>query len=220
MPTRPTLLAVFTSLPKTLHDAHGEYRSSIAKQAVLGPVALETRGFVGDQSTQSYHGSPEAAVCFHALAHYEFWNSTYGMALKPGSVGENITLDGADDSTVCVGDVYQAGTARLQISAPRGPCETQARYVGRGDWVKLTLQELRTGFYARVLTPGTLQAGDALILEHRPNRGLSIRELNRCWYHQFDPYLAELYLGAEGLMEWWKQKLRGKLRTWASKRPN
>lgn len=210
-PPQPSIHALFTGGPKRLHDARGDYHSSIAREEVHGPAQLALRGFVGDRNAQDYHGTLDTAVCFHALSHYAHWNSTLGMALKPGSVGENLTLDGADDQSICVGDVYRLGTARVQVSAPRGPCETQARFVGRPDWVKLTLQALRTGLYARVLTPGTVQAGDAFLLEQRPNPGLSILELNRCWHHQFDPYLARLYIEAEGLMDWWQGRLRQRL---------
>jgi MOSC domain-containing protein YiiM len=129
------------------------------------------------------------------------------MALQPGAVGENLTLDELDDSNVCVGDTYQAGTARLQISTPRSPCENQARHIGRPDWVRLTLQELRTGFYARVLTPGALQAGDRMILEKWVNHGLTVLELNRCYYHSFQIGVARWYMAAEGLMDWWKKRL-------------
>jgi MOSC domain-containing protein YiiM len=203
-------LALFVGEPKTLRDARGEWRSSIARDRVTEPVQLEIRGFVGDQATQSYHGSPELAVCIHAQHHYDFWNATLQMHLQPGAVGENITFDAWDDSNVCVGDVLCIGTACIQISAPRSPCENQARFVGRPDWVKRTIQELRTGMYARVLEAGILQAGDRVILEARPNPGLTIRDLNACFYYRYDAAVAERFIAAEGLMEWWKQRLRDK----------
>ena len=204
------ILSVFIGKTKTLVDSGGEWQSSIARDRVDGPVQLETRGFVGDQATQPYHGSPETAVCIHSQTHYDFWNATLQMDLKPGSVGENITLDTWDDSRVCVGDVLRMGSALIQISSPRSPCENQARFVGRTDWVKRTIQELRTGNYARVLEPGTMQAGDQVILVSQPNPGLTIRDLNDCWYHNFDPELAERLIAAEGLMDWWKDRLRAK----------
>ncbi len=202
------LTAIFIGGPKTLVDARGEWRSSIARDRVVGPAQLETRGFVGDKATQDYHGSPELAVCIHSQSHYDFWNSTLHLNLQPGAVGENLTFDGWDDSTICVGDVLEIGTARIQISAPRSPCENQARHVGRPDWVKCTLQELRTGIYARVLTSGTLQAGDQVLLASRPNPGLTIRDLNACFYHTYDQAIADRFIAAEGLMAWWKQRLR------------
>lgn len=211
-PLQDHILAVFIGGPKTLRDARGEWRSSIARDLVHGLAHLEPRGFVGDQATQPYHGSLETAVCLHSVTHYQFWNSRYDLALQPGAVGENITLDELDDGNVCVGDIYRAGTARLQISAPRTPCKNQARHVGRPDWIKLTLQELRTGFYARVLTPGALQAGDRMILERRANPGLTVLELNRCYYHNFQSDLARRYIAAEGLMDWWKGRLCEKAR--------
>jgi MOSC domain-containing protein YiiM len=205
-----SVLAIFVGGPKTLVDARGEWRSSIARDRVDGPAQLEIRGFAGDQATQSYHGSPEIAVCIHAQNHYDFWNRTLQMSLQPGAVGENITFDTWDDSSICVGDVLRIGTARIQISAPRSPCENQARFVGRPDWVKRTIQTLRTGMYARVLEAGTLQAGDPIILQARHNPGLTIRELNACVYHTYDAALAECFIAAEGLMDWWKQRLRDK----------
>ncbi|MCU0491363.1 MAG: MOSC domain-containing protein [Chloroflexaceae bacterium] len=203
-------LALFVGGPKTLTDSRGEWCSSIARERVDAPVQLEMRGFVGDQATQSYHGSPELAVCLHAQSHYDFWNATLGMRLQPGAVGENITLATWDDSTVCVGDVLRIGTARIQISGPRTPCENQARFIGRADWVKLTIQHLRTGMYARVLEPGMLQAGDPIILEARPHEGLTVFDLNACYYHTYNPELAERFLAAEELHAWWKQRLREK----------
>ena len=205
-----SVLAIFVGGPKTLVDARGEWRSSIARDRVNEPAHLEIGGFVGDQATQSYHGSPELAICIHAQNHYDFWNSSLQMNLHPGAVGENITFDTWDDSNVCVGDVLRIGTACIQISAPRSPCENQARFVGRPDWVKRTIQELRTGMYARVLTPGTLQTGDPITLQERPNPDLTIRELNACFYHTYNTALADRFIAAEGLMEWWKQRLRDK----------
>ena len=64
--------------------------------------------------------------------------------------------------------------------------------------------------YARVLTPGTLQAGDVVTLEERPNPGLTIRDLNACYYHDFSATRAQQFLAAAGLMPWWKDRLRDK----------
>ena len=204
------ILSIFIGGTKTMVDSRGEWQSSIARERVDGPAQLEIRGFVGDQATQPYHGSPETAVCIHSQTHYDFWNASLQMDLKPGSVGENITLDNWDDGNICVGDVLRIGSALIQISAPRSPCENQARFVGRVDWVKLTIQELRTGIYARVLEPGMMQAGDQVVLVSQPNPGLTIRDLNDCLYHNFDPEMAERLIDAEGLMDWWKDRLRAK----------
>ena len=133
------------------------------------------------------------------------------MELEPGGVGENITLDTWDDSNICVGDILRIGTSQIQISAPRMPCENQARFIGRTDWIKRTIKELRTGIYARVLKPGTMQAGDRVNLESRPNHDLTIQALNACWYHNFDVALAERFIAADGLMDGWKKGLQEKI---------
>ena len=46
--------------------------------------------------------------------------------------------------------------------------------------------------------------------EWRPNPGLTVYALNHCYYHDYRPELAERFFAAEGLMEWWKQRLREK----------
>ena len=213
-----SVVGVFAGGPKTLHDTAGEWRSSIARDPLAGPVRVETRGLEGDQATQSYHGGPDSAVCLHSLSHYTFWNEHLGLSLAPGGVGENLTIGGVDDhgvcdeSLVCVGDVFQIGSAQIQISAPRTPCETQARRVGRADWIDLTLRSLRTGMYARVLAPGSLQTGDDLLLAARPNPGLTVQDLVRCYFNEFDPALARRLIAAEGLMPWWAERFERRLR--------
>jgi MOSC domain-containing protein YiiM len=63
---------------------------------------------------------------------------------------------------------------------------------------------------ARVIEPGMMQAGDQVTLVSQPNPGLTVRDLNDCWYQNFDAEFAERLIAAEGLMDWWKDRLCAK----------
>lgn len=210
MTATPHIAAVFVGRPKTMTDAQGSWTSSIYRDPAPSPVRVEAGGLAGDKVTQEYHGGPDAAVCAHLWDHYRYWNERHGMELSAGYVGENVTLDGLTEDRVCAGDVVRAGTALLQVSGPRVPCSTLARRIGRPDWVRLTLQAERTGFYLRVLEPGVIAPGDAWTLLERPNPEGTIPALNRCAFLDFDPDLAERMQAMEGLADWWKELVREK----------
>ncbi len=210
--TNPFVHSIYIGQPQTITDERGTWRSSIYRDLVTGPVELEIRGLVGDQVAASYHGSPDAAVCAHLLDHYRFWNTQYGMSLQAGNVGENFVLENVTEDEICIGDIYQVGTAILQVSCPRIPCDNQARRIGRSDWIKLTLKELRPGLYLRVLEPGMVQAGDEFRLEDRPNPDNNLVVFNHCWYHDFDPALAKKFAALPGLMIWWQERFAKKLK--------
>lgn len=196
---------VFVGRPKTITDDRGTWTSSIARDPVVGPVEIALDGLAGDAVAQPYHGGPDAAVCVHHIYHYRFWGERYGMALRPGAVGENFTLDGITEDDVCAGDILRAGSSLLQVSGPRVPCANLARRIGRDDWVRLTVRENRTGFYMRVLEPGTVEQGDAWRLEERLNPEGSIPAINRCAFLTFDADFAQQMKEMDGLSEWWKE---------------
>jgi MOSC domain-containing protein YiiM len=210
--TKPALVeAVFTGQPKLITDERGTWTSSIFRDRVDGPVQVSLRGLTGDKVAQSYHGGPGAAICVHLNDHYAFWNTRYSMSLQAGAVGENITLAHITEDQICVGDTVRLGTALVQVSGPRIPCANLARRIGRSDWVKLTIQQNRTGFYLRVLAPGAFQAGDLWVLEGRANPEGSILAINRCMYLEFDPGYARRMLEMSGLEAWWKDQARQKI---------
>jgi MOSC domain-containing protein YiiM len=206
-----TVQAVFTGQPKSITDERGTWTSSIFRNRADGPVPVSLQGFAGDKVAQPYHGGPGAAICVHLSDHYSFWNTQYRMNLQAGNVGENLTLGNIIEDQVCVGDQIRLGTALVQVSGPRVPCLNLARRIGRPDWVKLTIRENRTGFYLRVLEPGTLQTGDPWIIEERVNHEGSIPAINRCMYLKFDAAYAKKMLEMSGLESWWKDQAREKI---------
>ena len=88
--------------------------------------------------------------------------STRDQRLGPGSVGENWTIEGGNENTVCVGDTYSIGSSEVQVSGPRGPCWKQERKLKLPGFLKRTIESLRTGFYVQVAQCGTVRAGDGL----------------------------------------------------------
>ena len=204
--------SVYRGQPKVLHDERGEWVSSIQRERVDAPIEVLKGMLSGDKVTQPYHGGADAAICVHLCDHYRFWRESYGVDLKPGGVGENFVLDGITEDEIFAGDIVRVGTALLQVSGPRVPCANQARHVGRSDWIKLTIRENRTGFYTRVLEPGTVRAGDVWQLEQRLNEIGSIPSINLCFYLDFDPEFARRALALRGLGDWWKQEFQEKLK--------
>jgi MOSC domain-containing protein YiiM len=206
-----TIEALFAGGPKPLRDDRGDWTSSIARDRVHCPLRLSTQGFDGDKVAQPYHGGPDAAVCVHLVEHYVFWREHHGILLAHGYLGENLLLYGIEESGICAGDILRIGSALVQVSGPRIPCDNQARRVGRTDWVKLTVCENRTGFYLRVLEAGVVQEGARWDLQERLNDHASIPAINRCFYLEFDPALASEFAEMPGLAEWWKEQFREKL---------
>lgn len=162
-------------------QARGIWRTAFWKDEVQGPVRVGALGLAGDeQADRRGHGGPHMAVLAYAGSHYEHWRTLEGLeAMGPGGFGENLTLAGADEHSVCVGDVLGVGSARLQVASPRGPCATISRR-WNAEWLLKRVTELRrTGWYLRVLAEGELAAGDAVRLLERPHPGWTMERLLR-----------------------------------------
>jgi MOSC domain-containing protein YiiM len=147
------------------------WTSAIAKQPVAGAVWVGRLGVAGDmQADQRVHGGPDKAVLAYGLAHYAEWKTLLGRSdVGPGWFGENLTIAGADERNVCVGDRFAIGQARFELTQPRQPCATLNRRFQRKDMVKLVQAQYRTGWYLRVLTEGWVESGMPVTLADRPN---------------------------------------------------
>jgi MOSC domain-containing protein YiiM len=217
----PVAEALFVGRPRVITDAQGSWRSSIFREQVYEAVSLSFDGLAGDEVTQPYHGGRGAAICIHLTDHYQYWNTLHSLNLQAGCMGENLTLRDVTEGEICAGDIVHLGTALVQVSGPRVPCANLARRIGRSDWVKLTIRANRTGFYARVLECGVIQAGDEWRLQDRVNKNGSIPAINACMYLNFDPGYAHDVIQMQGLDEWWKIQMRERLEQhdehWTSK---
>jgi MOSC domain-containing protein YiiM len=114
--------------------------------------------------------------------------------LGGGSFGDNVFLEGGADlhsGTVCIGDefeVVRGGTVvcRLQVSSSRRPCSSVDAAFGDTNSLRGVRAECaRTGMggiFCRVLTPGTIQAGDTWRLTRRPHPLWSLRRISALLY--------------------------------------
>lgn len=140
--------------------------SAIVKHRVAGPIELGPHGLAGDeQADRRVHGGPDKAVHLFPAQTYARLAAAFPDAaerLVPGSIGENLSVDGLDEATVRIGEVFSLGTARLQVSEPRSPCwKIDARY-GVSGLTAFIAEQACAGWYLRVLTPGTVADGDCL----------------------------------------------------------
>lgn len=195
----------------------GGHMSGIRKRRREGGVALGPLGLAGDEIVElRYHGGPDRALCVFASEHYPVLRERFPQPdepLQPGGFGENITSEGLLDDAVRIGDVFEIGGAVIQVSAPRGPCwKLNARF--GIDKFSLAVEEMRrTGWYARVLQSGTIQAGDAMRLAGREATPCSIAQFWDVVQAKRPDLerLAEL-AGIASLMEEWRTKLAQRVR--------
>lgn len=147
--------------------------SAYVKHPVTAPVKVTLLGLEGDaQADLSAHGGPEKAVYAYPLASYDAWRREYpqhAAALLPGAFGENLCIEGLQETDVCVGDVHRIGSSRLQVCQPRRPCFKLALRFDDKFMPKAMIMTGRAGWYYRVLEPGVIRVGDAVHLDDRPN---------------------------------------------------
>ncbi|AJE47542.1 MOSC domain-containing protein [Celeribacter indicus] len=158
-------------------------QSGIAKSPVDRPLALGPEGVEGDeQADRRVHGGVEKAVHHYPFDHYATWRDELGDLPPldaPGGFGENISAAGLTEATVAVGDVFRLGGALLQVSQGRQPCWKLNRRFDLPDMARRVQESGRTGWYYRVLQPGTVAPGDRL---ERIDRLAPDWTLRRLWH--------------------------------------
>ena len=161
--------------------------TAMAKRAQPGTVEVGPLGLAGDeQADLSVHGGRSKAVYAYGSGHYGFWQTVRAQArvslwdepLPWGALGENLTVDGLDESLLWVGDRLVLPGCVLAVSEPRMPCFKFGAAMGFAQAGKLMTQSGYCGTYLAVIEPGSVQAGDAVRLEPGP-REVNLRELFR-----------------------------------------
>lgn len=182
------------------------------KSPVTGVIELGLEGFVGDQQAdRRVHGGPEKAVHLYPGRHYQKLAARFPEAaglLCAGALGENLSTAELDERDVRIGDIWQLGSARLQVNQPRNPCWKIDERFGCDGMAAYIAEHLLTGWYWRVIEPGQVAPGDTLdLIEPAPNAP-TLHDAMLLW-QQHRPELTALdaLSRVAGIGSGWQQKI-------------
>lgn len=209
------ILAVNVSRPKLLGYRKGEpVRSGIAKQPVMAEtVAIDWLNIEGDgQADLRAHGGRDKAVYAYPCEHLPRWREELGYGDGPAAFGENLLTAGMDETEARVGDIWQWGTATLQIAQPRWPCYKLAMHSGNIYLPKHLIAANRCGWYLRVLEPGVAPVNAPVYITHDP-AGLTVHDAFIARRGLGPVELVARALAHPALAEAWRAGLRNRLAT-------
>jgi MOSC domain-containing protein YiiM len=163
-----TIRAVVLSIVQINVSKGGVPKLPIA-EAVVTRLGIEG----DDHAHPEVHGGPRQAllwICEEAIEELK----TLGYPLYAGALGENLTSRGVDRRALRIGQRWRAGGVVMELTKIRTPCQTIQVYgpdigpaiydqkVNSGDWTSPRWG--LSGFYASVVQPGRIRAGDSLEL--------------------------------------------------------
>jgi MOSC domain-containing protein YiiM len=168
----------FTVVPSAIN------KLPVSQIANPKPILIGVLGLDGDeQADLSVHGGIEKAVYAYPSEHYNFWNTLLSQhsqqtsVLNHGALGENLTITGLLEADVYVGDRWCIGTVELAVVKLREPCfKFNAKIAFKGA-AKAMVKNAYSGWYLRVVTAGSIRAGDLIEVIAGP-REISIAHQN------------------------------------------
>jgi MOSC domain-containing protein YiiM len=186
------------------------WETGFVKQPIAGPVLLGREGLAGDgQADQGNHGGPNRALLAYSAGHYPGWREELGLPeMGPGGFGENLTIEGQDELTVCVGDLYELGEAVVEVSQPRIPCYKISWRWRRAELLPRVEETGRYGWHLRVRREGAIEAGQSLSLVERPYPQWTVRRVSDVFRARPRDLAAAAELAACAALS---EKLRGHL---------
>ncbi len=173
--------------------------TGIFKSPVEGKVKVRRLNLDGDeQADLTVHGGPDKAVYAYPVEQYEYWK--FEMPERPlewGSFGENLTVSGFDENSVCIGDKLKIGTARFVVTQPRMPCFKLGIRLADPGMVRRFYKSGKWGFYLGVLEEGDVEAGDQIVVEGGDGNGVTLSDVAQCFISsQTDPALLARVLNS------------------------
>lgn len=152
----------------------GIYKSPTPKPIFLGRDAVKD-DYIADKKV---HGGEYKACYLFSSDHYPYWKNLYpNLKWNWGMFGENLTINGLNETQVMVGDIYKIGDALVQITQPREPCFKFGVKFGSQHVLKQFIDHGFSGTYVKVLEEGLAHTKDTLKLINRLDKSLSVAQL-------------------------------------------
>lgn len=182
------MIVVSTNIGKReTHQWKGKIaETGIFKHPTTEPVFLGLEDVENDAVVdRKYHGGIEQAVYAYSANHYEYWKKLYPhLEFNFGMFGENLTISDLDETTICVGDIYQLGKSLVEVTKPREPCYKLIFRFQDEAIVKQFWDSTYSGVYFKILETGEVKKGDSMQLVKKAKN---------------KPTIAEVYKKLEGL---------------------
>jgi ferredoxin-NADP reductase/MOSC domain-containing protein YiiM len=183
------LLSVNVGLPRDIAWKGRTVHTGIWKNPVHGRCRVSRLNLEGDgQGDTSGHGGEQRAAFVYQIESYRYWQEQLKRTdFVHGQFGENLTIEGLPDDTVCIGDRYQIGSALFEVSQPRVTCYRVGIRMDEPRMPALLTSSGRPGFYFRVLREGEVGAGDEIVKVGEANERMTVAEINALLYSPDHP---------------------------------
>lgn len=163
--------------PRARSKVTGIYKVPTTEAVLVQAPGKTGSGLAGDAiGNPKFHGGDDQAVYVYAREDLDDWEAQLQRTLTDGMFGENLTTQGIDVTGTRIGERWRIGAdgLLLEVSACRTPCRTFAAVLEERGWIKRFTQAAVPGAYLRVISPGTVRAGDDITVEHRPDHDVTV----------------------------------------------
>lgn len=184
--------------------------SAIAKEKISAQsIAVRSLGLEGDtQANPIAHGGVDKAAYAFPTDHWAWWEKERNFPCYPARFGENLTLSGADENQVAIGDRFSWGEAILEISQPRAPCDKFQIWTARRDAAALMTISGRCGWYLRVVREGDAPS-EGTIERISQSGGPNVREtFYAAFNRRMDPARVAEIMAFPALAEAWPARIK------------
>jgi len=171
LPALP-IIGIWQGKIEPLCEINGKMiHSAFNKKTIEGSMKITFGGFATDEH-DSTHGGSERALLHYDSNNYDSLLSERkaldSNIFKAPAFGENLTTKGwMNESTVCIGDKYQLGTAIIEINMPRFPCQKISKRNHDNGLTEYAKKYAKTGWFYRVIKEGDIKIEDHIKIMER-----------------------------------------------------
>ena len=186
-------------------------QTGIFKYPVKEGIFLGTTDVANDAVIDRKHHAGVNKACYlFSAEQYAYWKKLYPhLKWDWGMFGENLTINGLDESVMRIGDIYKLGAATVQISQPREPCYKLGVRFGDQGILKQFIHRGFPGTYVRILQEGTVQIGNELDLLQQSENPLTVKQFYDFLYErEKDKNILQLILSNESVPEYKRERLK------------
>ena len=205
------VIATNIAVPKKIIWNDKEVTTGIFKQPVQNPITLESEAVAGDIiADRKVHGGIFKACYLFSSDHYPYWKQKYPhLDWDWGMFGENLTVNGLDESKIRIGNVYRLGSALVQVTQPREPCYKLGVKFGTQDILREFIDHGFPGTYVKILEHGEVKVGDRLQLVEESKNPLTIQQFYQLLYSKTkDASIVKLAIENEALPLYKRERLK------------